>query len=166
MKDAVLAWLPQETILYDGAALTRDTRAELSGRAELLLVDIYVFGRVAMGETVSDLRLRDRRCVRRDGRPVILDPLWISSEDVTRRGPAGLSVARAIAALHLVAPDAEDRLARLRAVLPSDGSAAASAWDGRLSLRAMDHDPAALRRTLARAITCLTGQPLPRVWPH
>ncbi|MBF9032283.1 urease accessory protein UreD, partial [Rhodobacterales bacterium HKCCE3408] len=58
-----------------------------------------------------------------------------------------------------------DRLGRLRAVLPGDGSAAASAWGGRLSARVMAEDPSKLRDTLARAITTLTGRPLPRVWP-
>lgn len=163
---AKLAWLPQETILYDGAALQRQTQVEMAEGAELVLVDIFVLGRIAMGETVSNLTLRDERTVRQAGRVVLHDPLRIGSDDLHRSGCAGLGDARAVAVLHLLAPDAEDRLARLRAVLPGDGSAAASAWDGRLSLRAMHRDPTQLRRMMARAIPCLTGQPLPRVWPN
>lgn len=163
---AKLAWLPQETILYDGAAIQRETRAELFGDAEILLVDILVFGRIAMGETISRLSLSDTRRVVRDGRPVVLDPLRITGPDLERRGAASLQDARAIATLHLCARDAPDRLDRLRAVLPDDGSTAASAWDGRLTLRAMHNDPRVLRRCIARAIPCLTGQPLPRVWPN
>lgn len=161
---AKLAWLPQETILYDGAALHRETRADIAADAELLLVDMFVLGRLAMGETVSRLSLRDRREVTREGCPVVLDPLWITDADLARPGAAGLGDARAVAVLHLVAPDAGDRLTRLRAVLPE--VAAASAWDGRLTLRIMHRDPTLVRRCLARAIPCLTGQPLPRVWPN
>ncbi len=161
-----LAWLPQETILLEGAALHRRTRAELAEDGELLMLDMLVLGRIAMGETVARLNLRDERHVTRAGRPVLIDPLRMTDADIARPGPAGLGGARAVAVLHLVAHDAIDRLDRLRAILPTDGSAAASAWDGRLSLRALHRDPAPLRALLARVIPCLTGRPLPRVWPH
>ncbi|MEM1273810.1 MAG: urease accessory protein UreD [Pseudomonadota bacterium] len=163
---ATLAWLPQETILYDGAALHRQTTAELSAGAELILADSFVLGRIAMGEQVRRLTLRDRRDILVDGRPVVIDPLMLHSADLTRPGAAGLGEARALATVHLIAPTAGDRLDRLRAILPSDGSAAASAWDGRLSMRVMHRDPAVLRATLARALIGLTGRPLPRVWPQ
>ena len=39
-----------------------------------------------------------------------------------------VALARALASLHLLAPRAADRLPALRAVLPGDGSSAASAW--------------------------------------
>lgn len=159
-------WLPQETILYDGAALHRTTRANLAGDAELCLCDSFVFGRVAMGEAVQRLDLKDKRDVWRDGRPVLIDPLWMGDADLCRAGMAGLGPARAVAVVHLIASDAADRLARLRGVLPGDGSAAASAWDGRLSLRVLHENPSELRKTLSRTIPELTGHPLPRVWPH
>lgn len=159
-------WLPQETILYNGSALRRRTKADLSGSAELCLLDIFVFGRKAMGEVVETIDLDDKREVWRDGAPVLLDPTRVTTGDLGRPGSAALAKASAIAVLHLIAPDAEHRLARLRAVLPDDGSAAASAWDGRLSLRVMHEDPGLLRKTLARAIPCVTNEPLPRVWPR
>ncbi|MBF9032367.1 urease accessory protein UreD, partial [Rhodobacterales bacterium HKCCE3408] len=109
---AELHWLPQETILFDGSALHRETRAELSGDAELLIVDSLVFGRVAMGERVARLRLTDRREVRRDGKPELIEALRMGPEDLVRPGTAGLGHARAVAALHLLAPGAPDRLGR------------------------------------------------------
>ncbi|MEM9318518.1 MAG: urease accessory protein UreD [Pseudomonadota bacterium] len=162
---ASLAWLPQETILYDGAAMTRDTEAVLGDGARLVLCDMIVLGRIAMGEDVRRLDLIDRRQVTRRGRPVLIEALRLGAGDLARRGAAGLRGARAIAALHLIADDAPDRLAPLRNLLPEDMAVAASAWDGRLSLRAMDADPARLRDLLTRLIPCLTGRPLPRVWP-
>ncbi|MEM9757547.1 MAG: urease accessory protein UreD, partial [Pseudomonadota bacterium] len=159
-------WLPQETILYDGAALSRTTRAEIAEDAELVLLDLLVLGRIAMGEEVRRLTLTDRREVWRGARPVLIDPVALTAGDLARPDPSGLAGARAVGALHLIAADAEDRLARLRNLLPGDGSAAASAWDGRLSARFLARDPAALRAVLARALPGLTGRPLPRVWPR
>ena len=42
--------------------------------------------------------------------------------------------------------------------------AAASAWDGRLMVRALASDPQALRRVVTACLPVLTGVPLPRVW--
>ena len=98
---ARLDWLPQETILY-GAALERRTRVDLTGDATCLLLEVLVLGRQAMGERVECLSLLDRREVRRDGRPVLLDPLRLGSEHLAPR-PALLRGAQVVASLTLVA---------------------------------------------------------------
>ncbi len=90
---AHLDWLPQETILFDGAALDRRTRVTLAPGASCLLAETLVLGRAAMGETVSRLALRDRREVWAAGRPLWLDPLGLSPAAL--RGPATLAGARA-----------------------------------------------------------------------
>lgn len=43
-------WLPQETILFDGAALTRSLIVDLDPTAPALLVEPVIFGRKAMAE--------------------------------------------------------------------------------------------------------------------
>src|SRR2546421_2374601 len=50
---AHLAWLPQETILFDQAQVSRNIEIELADSASLLLCEIVVFGRAAMGETMQ-----------------------------------------------------------------------------------------------------------------
>src|SRR6266567_5137231 len=45
-----LAWLPQETILFDRSRISRRIDIELAADASLLLCEIVVFGRSAMGE--------------------------------------------------------------------------------------------------------------------
>ncbi len=60
-------WLPQETILFDGAALDRALEVEMAGDAGFLGVEALVFGRAAMGESVRRLWLRDAIRVKRDG---------------------------------------------------------------------------------------------------
>ncbi|NKX45875.1 urease accessory protein UreD [Roseicyclus persicicus] len=161
-----LHWLPQEMILFDGAAVDRRVTVEMAGDAELVLLETLVLGRAAMGERLADLQLTDRREVIRDGRPAMVEAIRLGPADLLRPGAAGLGGAVAVATLSLFAPDAEDRLDRLRAALPSDGPvrAAASAWDGRVVARFAAPEAWPLRRAVARAVEALTDGPLPRVW--
>ena len=48
-----LAWLPQETILFDRARLRRTIDVDLADGATLVLAEARVFGRTAMGEAVD-----------------------------------------------------------------------------------------------------------------
>ncbi|MCU0854134.1 MAG: urease accessory protein UreD [Rhodobacteraceae bacterium] len=162
---ATLHWLPQETILFEGAALDRRTTVALHGDARLLMVESLVLGRAAMGETVTALDLSDRRTITRDGVPVLIEPLRLTSGVLARRSPATLGQARAMATVILAAQGAEDALAPVRAALSEPGTeAAASAWDGRLVVRALASDGWPLRRLVARVLTLLRGGALPRVW--
>lgn len=87
-KGTHLAWLPQETILFDRSALSRRLDVDMDGSATVLLVEAVVFGRQAMGEIVTEARFHDRWRVRVDGQP-------IHAEDF-RLGPdLGTQLARA-----------------------------------------------------------------------
>ena len=48
-ENAILEWLPQETILFEGARLRRLTRVDVSPGARLLAGEMLVFGRTARG---------------------------------------------------------------------------------------------------------------------
>lgn len=161
---ACLHWVPQELILFEGAALERHLHAEMADDAELVMLETLVLGRAAMGEVLHDLRLRDRREVRRGGKLAMLEAISLAPEDLCDGGPAGLGRAVAVATLTLMARDAEDRLDALRAVLPREVRAAASAWDGRLTARFMAPEAYPLRRAVARVVENVTRGPLPRVW--
>lgn len=160
---AALDWLPQETILFDRAALDRCTSADLGAGARLLFCEMIVLGRAAMGETVRCLDLVDRREVRRDGLPVLVEPLRLTAAALAA-GPAATGAARALATIALVAPGAEDALDAARDALPGDVEAAASAWDGKCVIRLTAGDAAPLKRAAASVLTRLRGRPLPRVW--
>ncbi len=161
---AHLDWLPQETILYDGAALNRRTQVTLGVGASCLMAEMLVLGRAAMGETVARVALRDRREVWRDGRPLWIDPLMVA--DGTLAGTATLAGARAIATVALIEEGAERHLAPLRRVLEAPGvRAAATALPGRLILRMMADRAQDLRRQCLRALSVLReGAAFPRVW--
>ncbi|MFD1344748.1 urease accessory protein UreD, partial [Litorisediminicola beolgyonensis] len=73
-------WLPQETILFDGAALERSLQVEMARDARFLGVETLVFGRAAMGERVRSLRLSDRIDIRREGRLVWADRLRLDGD--------------------------------------------------------------------------------------
>ena len=163
---ATLHWLPQELILFDGAALDRALEIDMARDATLILLETLVLGRAAMGETVRHLHLRDRRMVRRAGRPVLIEAIRLDDAELARVGVAGLHAARAVASLSLIAADAGDRLEALRETLPKDGAvrAAASSWEGRLTVRFAARDAWPLRQAVARAVAALTRLPLPRVW--
>jgi urease accessory protein len=163
---AALHWLPQELILFEGAALDRTLEVEMADDATLVMLETLVLGRAAMGETLRRLHLRDRRRVFRGGRPALIEGVFLDDADLVRPGPGGLGDARAVASLSLLSSDACDRLQTVRESLPRDGAvrAAASAWDGRLTVRLAAADAFALRRAVALAVAALTRMPLPRVW--
>jgi urease accessory protein len=157
-----LDWLPQETILYDAAALVRRTVIDLAPGAGCLALEAVVLGRAAMGEAVRRIRFRDRREIRLAGAPLWVDPLALDDAVLTG-GSAVLDGARAFATIVMTG---EAALAPLRAVLDEPGvTAAASAFAGRTILRMLAADGWPLRRQVVRALHVLRqGRPLPRVW--
>ncbi|MDB6454498.1 urease accessory protein UreD [Falsirhodobacter sp. 20TX0035] len=162
--DGWLDWLPQETILYDRARVDRITRIDLAPDAGCLMLEMLVLGRAAMGETVRDLHLSDRREVWRGEKPVLLEWLRLDKAALCA-GPAGLAGSRAIATLAMVGPGAEDALDPARAALGVGGvEAAASAFGGKMVVRMRAGDGWLLRRQVARLLLALRREPLPRVW--
>lgn len=161
---AHLDWVPQETILFDRSALHRTTRIDLAPGGTCLFAEMLTLGRAAMGERVVTLDVIDRRIVTRAGASLLVDPLRVTDSDLSGGDPAGLGAAKALATVILVAPDVQDRLAALRRILPD--TAVASAWNGKLVVRAMSPDPYRLRRDVAAVLKHLRGVDLPRVWQY
>lgn len=161
---STLHWLPQELILFEGAHVRRDLRVEMPGDATLVMLETLVLGRAAMGETLERIALHDRREVIRDGKPAMIEAIRLGLEDLASTSPAGLDGAIAVATLSLFSPNAADRLDALRAALPTDIRAAASAWDGRVTARFLAPEAYPLRKAVARVLPILTDAPLPRVW--
>ena len=159
-------WLPQETILFDGAALSRRLEVEMASDASLLAVETIVFGRTAMGEEVRAARLVDRWRVRRGGRLVFADALRLDGDvQGVLSGSATGGGARAIATVLLVDASAEGRIDGVREVLSTArGEAGASAFDGLLVARLASADPTALRGDLVRLLLHIREAELPRVW--
>ena len=160
---AALDWLPQETILFDRSALERRTTITLAGEARLVMCEMVGLGRAAMGETVRSLWFRDRREVRRDGRPVLVEPLRLTDQTLAA-GPAALGEARAFATVALVARGAEDAVEPLRRLAPEGVDWAVSGWDGKCIVRLTGPDLRPVKRAVAAMLERLRGRALPRVW--
>src|SRR6516162_34701 len=164
---AHLAWLPQETILFDHARMSRRFDIDLADGASLLLCEIVVFGRAAMGETMRHGSFVDRWRVRRGGRLVF-------AETVRLDGDVGEKLARAVIAKGgtaigtlLIVPGDETLVARMREAPASiDCEIGLSAWNGFAMARFCAQDAARMRADMQAVLARATSAPLPRLWLH
>lgn len=163
---ARLAWMPQETILFNGSRLSRELTVEMTGCASVLLFEMTVFGRVARAETMSSGSFRDRWRIRRAGKLIFADDVRLDDDIASTLDEAAAGAgARAIATMLLIAPDAEQRLAFARELATRTRShCGASAWNGMLNLRFIAHDPQDVRLDASTLIPRLMRAKLPRVW--
>lgn len=164
-EGGALRWLPQETILFDHARLSRSIDVELAESASLLLAEAVVFGRSAMGESVNQGRLIDRWRVRRGGRLIFAETSRLDGDIAdTLAKPAVAKGAAAIATVLLV-PGSDDAIAKVRALGEQfAGEVGISVWNGIAVARLCARDGAALRRDLMAVLAALDRKTLPRLW--
>lgn len=170
-EGASLHWLPQETIIFDYASLTRRLDVELCENSEFLAVEAVLLGRKAMGEVVRNGFFRDSWRVRRGGRLIHAEEMKFEGEiDRISQSVAVLSGQVAFATLLYCGPLTEALLPKLRACL--DGTTGGvsylenrSGGTGKLVARLVAPTGFELRKTLTPAITVLRdGAPVPKVW--
>lgn len=158
-------WLPQETILFDRASLTRSLTVDLAPDAEFVAVEAVLLGRKAMGETMAAGLFRDRWRIRRAGGLVHAEDVRLSGDiaQLTAQS-AVLGGDRAFATLLYCGPRAEGLRDPVRALL-GNACAGASHWQGKLVARVAAADGFALRKILIPVISHLrNGASLPKVW--
>jgi urease accessory protein len=160
-----LTWLPQETILFDQARVSRRIDIDLAESASLLLCEIVVFGRAAMGEKMLTGRFTDRWRLRRGGRLVFAETVRLDGdigETLARPAVAKGGVAIGTA---LIVPGDETLVTRIRQVSGSlSGEVGISAWNGFAMARFCAQDAARLRADMMAVLGCIGGPPLPRLW--
>jgi urease accessory protein len=164
---ARLVWLPPEPLIFDGARLERRLELDTSGEAEFLVAETLVFGRLAMGETRIDARIRDSWRVRRDGQLVFADETRIDHAGATLERKAVGAGARALSTIVAASPNIEARLPDLRAALEAIGpnvESGASAFEGLIVARLLAASFDQLRMGLVASIVALGGRK-PRLWP-
>ena len=111
---AHLGWLPQETILFDRARVHRRFDIELDDAASLLLCEIVVFGRTAMGERVEQGEFVDRWRLRRGGRLVFAETIRLDGEYRRQAREIGGRQSGAAIGTALIVPGDEALVERLR----------------------------------------------------
>lgn len=173
-RDGWLEWLPQETILFEGARLERRTRIEISPGARVLAGEILVFGRIAGGERLSRGLVRDAWEVRRQGRLAWADALHLEDEIASVLAePACFDGATAYATVVHAGDDPASHLDLARSLLGQDRGglrAGATVVNGVLVARWLGRDAGILRRAFGdfwagfRAAAGGRRNALPRLW--
>lgn len=158
---ATLHWMPQETILFEGASLARTITVDLAPGAAFVAVEPMILGRHAMGEQLEAVSLCDRWFIRRSGRLIHAEALAFGPARPAT--PATLAGVQAMANVLIVSDAAEGLLDTvLRHLGPRDG---ASAWNGKLIARCVADDSLALRKTLVPLLSaCVGPAAMPKVW--
>ena len=119
-EGAKLAWLPQETIVFNRARLCRETEIEISSGAELLALEWLVLGRAAHGEKMVGGQITDSWRVKRDDRLIWADSFRVTDEMFPHlHRKALLSNCKALGTLIYFGPDLDTRLEFLREIASS-----------------------------------------------
>jgi urease accessory protein len=169
---AKLAWLPQETIVFNWGRLCRETEIELSSTAELLALEWLVLGRTAHGEDMVGGHITDSWRVKKDDRLIWADSFRITDEIFAHlHRKALLSNCRAVGTLIYSGPDPGARLEFLRDVVRSlECQCAATSVGGliivRFAARVLYDLRVALHNFLEQFSRELGGGPfrVPKMW--
>jgi urease accessory protein len=117
---ARLAWLPQETILFDRARICRQTEVDLCSGAEVMALEWLVLGRAARGEEMVSGHIADTWRVRKDGRLIWADGFYVADRVFAQlQRKALLANCKAVATLIYFGPAHEARLQVLREIASS-----------------------------------------------
>lgn len=174
-EGAALEWLPQETIVFDGARARMETRVRLAADSRFIGWDILCLGRAAAGERFEHGRF-DLLCrVERGGAPIWLERGGFDGADPMLASPAGWAGHGVGGTLLCAFPDlprqAAGLLEALRAIAPSDGAShGITALPGVLVARYLGDNSEAARLWFARLWQTLRpaccGRPAvpPRIW--
>jgi urease accessory protein len=171
-ETAKLAWLPQETIVFNGGRMRRNTEIEISAGAELLALEWLVLGRAAHGEEMVSGQITDGWQVRLDGRLIWADRFRATDDMFPRlRSRALLADFKAIGTLIYFGPDVEARIQLLRDLAPQlqchcVTTAVSGLVIARLASRAAAELKASLRDILLQfERTCAQGPfRMPKMW--
>lgn len=159
---AVLDWLPQETIVFQGSRLVRRTVAEVAPGGSLLGCEMVVLGRGASGERFISGLLLDSWSVRRSGRLAWTDTLRVEGE--TPEG-AGFGSANALATVIGVWDEPQSFFEKARPLLEIEGKvrAGVTVVNGVMVARLLG-EATQVREAGIRFLSGLRGQKMPRVW--
>jgi len=162
---AHLAWLPQETILFDRARISRRIDIDLAEDARLLLCEIVVFGRAAMGERMLHGEFVDRWRLRRAGKLAFAETVRLDGDIGAKLALPAIAKGGVAIGTALIVPGDEAVVERIREVSETfGGEVGISAWNGFAMARFCAQDAARLRADMISVLGRASGVPLPRLW--
>jgi urease accessory protein len=160
-----LSWLPQETILFDRTRIHRRFEIDLSEAASLLLCEIVVFGRLAMGERMREGEFFDRWRLRRGGKLVFAENIRLDGDIGAKLASPAIAKDGVAIGTALIVPGDEALVERIRELAPSfGGEVGISAWNGFAMARFCAQDAARLRADMMAVLGRASGSALPRLW--
>lgn len=160
-----LAWLPQETILFDQARAERRIDIELADDASLLLSEMVIFGRSAMGETMQHGRFVDRWRMRRGGKLLFAETVRLDGEIGNLLARPAVAKAGVAIGTALIVPGDAALVERLREAADRFGAEVGiSAWNGFAMARFCAQNAAKLRADMMTVLGRAAGRALPRLW--
>lgn len=143
--DGLLLWLPQETILFDGARLSRHQVVSVEKASRFLAAEVVIFGRIARGERLTHGQLRDSWSIRCDGKLLWLDCLRLEGDFAAHRARRfGFGDSVGLATVVYFGRDAASLLPLAREAVMRNGGGA-TLVNGILVARFLSHDEAFLR---------------------
>jgi urease accessory protein len=162
---AQLSWLPQETILFDRARVKRRIDIDLAEDASLLLCEIVVFGRSAMGERMLSGEFTDRWRLRRGGRLVFAETVRLDGDIGEKLGRPAIAKGGVAIGTALIVPGDQALVERIRELSNSfGGEVGISSWNGFAMARFCAQDAARLRADMMAVLGRASGSALPRLW--
>ena len=166
-EGASLDWLPQETIVFQGARLKRRTVADVEPGGALLACEMVVLGRAASGERFVSGLLLDSWSVRRPTRSQTARLAWTDTLRIEGETPAGagFGAANALATVIGVWDAPRSHFEKARALLENAGDVRAGVTlvNGVMVARLLG-EATAVRGAVIRFLTDFRGRRLPRVW--
>lgn len=124
---ACLEWLPQETILFNGAIYRQDMRVELATGGSFLGWEITRFGRSARGEKFLEGEWRSHTEIWQQGVPLWIDRQWLPGNGETFHSPHGLAGKPIVGSLVWVgSPVSEEIIQKARSLLTQHSLAGVS----------------------------------------
>jgi urease accessory protein len=162
---AHLGWLPQETILFNRARVSRRIDIDLAENASLLLCEIVVFGRAAMGERMLQGEFVDRWRLRRGSRLVFAETVRLDGDTGGKLLRPAVAKGGVAVGTALIVPGDEALVERIRALSESfRGEVGISAWNGFAMVRFCAQDAAPLRADMMAVLGRASDEQLPRLW--
>ena len=167
-----LEWLPQETIVYEGARARLCTRVDLHGDARLAAWEITCLGRPAAGEGFTYGSCRSQLDVYLNGMPLLIERSSFAGASPRLSAAWGLG-GRAASGTFVVHPATITALEAARAHchgLSAQAIASSTLIDQTLVCRAIDADATLVRErfiatwTAVRPLVAGRVAALPRIW--
>ena len=169
--DACLEYLPQETILFNGAIYRQDLRVELSPGASYLGWEIIRFGRSARGEKFLEGEMRSHTEIWQNNVPLWIDRQIIPGKEEVFYNPHGLAGNSVVGSFVCVGfPLSQEIINQARSLIIQNSDAGVTRLQHGFSCRYRGNSTSEVRSWFTNIwqmlrVSCLNrGNCIPRVW--